>query len=53
LRVGNTSDFAGFSRDNNKFGSCVVPENSGYDLGKYNKYNVVEASFEKDVSFNH
>jgi len=39
--------------DNNKLGSYVLLENNGFDLGKDGKWNVVDASSERDIWSNH
>ena len=35
------------------FGSCVLLENSGFDLGEDGKWNGVETSYERDIWSNH
>jgi len=35
------------------FGSCVLLENSGFDLGEDHKWNGVETSSERDIWSNH
>ena len=35
------------------FGSCVLLENNGFDLGEDHKWNGVETSSEREIWYNH